>query len=508
MKAVWGNRVSGIKDAGFNTLVLGIFYTRSHSEQAEMLEAAARDSIGIIPILHTYFRDKNISGGVALVNAWKSHPAIVGWFLLDEPQLNRIPVAEQRQFYNAIKSADPSHPLYTCWMADPKSGEYYAADVCDIHMVDYYPIIKGYPDWRALIRNHLDAWINSTGNRDIIPILQGFSRVYPHAEYLDPSGTIAEQFGFWKERGMTGRGYSFYQWETTNGDGIMENPRVLAEITAFNKGTGPPVYPCPYCPATFLTQAELDAHVAAEHPTEDAEIDVGDAAIDRPDNLRSGNTYIAKGNPANASGLLTKIAIYVTDTLVSCKVALFYVVSGGIKCRSVYTLPGTYAPGYHTIAVNIPVNAGDYIGLYFTSGRLDCHTDTGVGMWYTAGDKCVAGSQTAYTSVSARSQSLYGTGIVKEIITTKTVLHTCNAKISYQVSSLANNNNPLSCPHCGLSLGVEGIKGSQEIVEVPEVITPHIVTCPKCHSKLELSISSFANKNTQQYCPVCGQAAD
>lgn len=112
------------------------------------------------------------------------------------------------------------------------------------------------------------------------------------------------------------------------------------------------------------------------------------------------------------------------------------------------------------------------------------------------------------TDVKRNYQNLMHEWYAEEDITTKSIVHTCNAKISYQASSFAENNDALTCPHCGLSLGIEGIKGSEETIEVPEVITPHSVICSKCGSQLELSISSIAEKNIQQYCPVCGEPAD
>ncbi|GAI45594.1 unnamed protein product, partial [marine sediment metagenome] len=107
-----------------------------------------------------------------------------------------------------------------------------------------------------------------------------------------------------------------------------------------------------------------------------------------------------------------------------------------------------------------------------------------------------------FLEVKALNQHIGGqTGIIprpEEVITTKTITHSCAATISYNISSWGENNDPLTCPHCGLALGPEGIKGSEEIVELPEVITPVIVTCSKCGSQLKLSVSSFANKNIQQ----------
>ncbi len=97
---------------------------------------------------------------------------------------------------------------------------------------------------------------------------------------------------------------------------------------------------------------------------------------------------------------------------------------------------------------------------------------------------------------------------IEEVITSESIVHSCNVKISYQLSSFAENNDPLTCLNCGMALGVEGIRGSEEIVDVPEVITTRTIICSKCGSQLELTVSSVVSKNIAQYCPVCGEAAD
>ncbi|GAI13066.1 unnamed protein product, partial [marine sediment metagenome] len=98
---------------------------------------------------------------------------------------------------------------------------------------------------------------------------------------------------------------------------------------------------------------------------------------------------------------------------------------------------------------------------------------------------------------------------IEEVITSESIVHSCNVKISYQLSSFAENNDLLTCPNCGMGLGVEGIRGSEEIVEEEEEITSVLITCAKCGSQLKLTISvSIPEKNTEQYCPVCGEPAD
>lgn len=42
----------------------------------------------------------------------------------------------------------------------------------------------------------------------------------------------------------------------------------LQEELARLKGEAPPIYTCPYCGATFGSQADLNDHIASVHPTE------------------------------------------------------------------------------------------------------------------------------------------------------------------------------------------------------------------------------------------------
>lgn len=59
----------------------------------------------------------------------------------------------------------------------------------------------------------------------------------------------------------------------------------------------------------------------------------------------------------------------------------------------------------------------------------------------------------------------------------------------------------LSCPSCGGDLGVYGHTAlAEELTSTP-------VTCPSCGAALTLTVSSFAHRNVEQYCPKCGAAA-
>lgn len=47
---------------------------------------------------------------------------------------------------------------------------------------------------------------------------------------------------------------------------LMEIPEDILSYELYEPEPPPPVYTCPYCGATFSTQAELDAHIQSQHP--------------------------------------------------------------------------------------------------------------------------------------------------------------------------------------------------------------------------------------------------
>ena len=142
-----------------------------------------------------------------------------------------------------------------------------------------------------------------------------------------------------------------------------------------------------------------------------AAIDVGAAAIDRVSSTLADYTFIAKENPANLSGKITTIAVYVYNaTLVGAKVATFQETSSNVfTARASQTLPDTTV-GYHEIVVDLDVEAGDYIGIFIPSdtSRLD-KDSTADGYWTLVGDQ-TACTDATFTFTAERSISLYGTG--------------------------------------------------------------------------------------------------
>lgn len=143
-------------------------------------------------------------------------------------------------------------------------------------------------------------------------------------------------------------------------------------------------------------------------------IDVGSAAINGATTASSGTTKINKQNPANASGYINEIQLYVGTALTECYVGVFYLNSSNVfTARASYYI-GSAATGLNTVSYNhmLRIYAGDYIGIYYATGALKADISTGEGYWYLSGNQtaCSNATFTLY-STDNFALSLYGTGL-------------------------------------------------------------------------------------------------
>ncbi|MBA7575685.1 hypothetical protein ES708_17518 [subsurface metagenome] len=141
-------------------------------------------------------------------------------------------------------------------------------------------------------------------------------------------------------------------------------------------------------------------------------IDIGDPAIDRGAALGS-YTLVNKGNPANFSGKITSIEIWANTQLSNCEVATFFVVSGNnLSTRGTHAIGTVTAGSKQTFPVDITVEAGDYIGIYFSAGNLEVDSAGGSGMWYISAADHIPCTNQTFTSNDTYMLSLYGTGLI------------------------------------------------------------------------------------------------
>jgi len=73
------------------------------------------------------------------VNTFKDHPALLAWYIADEPNGNKISPDSLVKIYKLIKETDPWHPVSVVFMAPFLSSLKYAVAM-DIVMADPYPV--------------------------------------------------------------------------------------------------------------------------------------------------------------------------------------------------------------------------------------------------------------------------------------------------------------------------------------------------------------------------------
>ena len=75
------------------------------------------------------------------INYFKDHPALLGWYIADEPVGQNIPVSQVEKIYNIVKKLDPYHPVSLVFMTPSRAVDY--KNAMDIVMTDPYPVPGG-----------------------------------------------------------------------------------------------------------------------------------------------------------------------------------------------------------------------------------------------------------------------------------------------------------------------------------------------------------------------------
>ena len=153
-----------------------------------------------------------------------------------------------------------------------------------------------------------------------------------------------------------------------------------------------------------------------------AAIDVGNAAIDRATESTEGATYIDLANPANLSGKITSIELWFNGiTATGVKVGTFSGSGGQYTSRDVATIGNVTSGSKQTFSgLSINVVAGDFIGIFFSSGGLELDTTGGSGVYNKLGDQFGTGVQT-YALNATHAMSTYGAGFEAPTVTTQAV---------------------------------------------------------------------------------------
>lgn len=74
------------------------------------------------------------------IKAAKDHPALLAWYLTDEPENRGVTPEGEHKRYLELKKTDPNHPIGLCHTSFEAMTKF--KDACDFTMTDIYPITK------------------------------------------------------------------------------------------------------------------------------------------------------------------------------------------------------------------------------------------------------------------------------------------------------------------------------------------------------------------------------
>jgi len=174
-------------------------------------------------------------------------------------------------------------------------------------------------------------------------------------------------------------------------------------------------------------------------------IDIGSAVIDRGGYYDAGATRIVKENPANASGRITSVDIWAEATIMSAIIATFYRPDpsghpNNFTARDSQLIGEIVLGAKRTFEVDLKVESGDYIGMYWRYAGDHVERDTsGDGMWFKLDDQ-VSCENTEFTFNADNTMSLGASGFesISPTITTqsatsiKNVYCTGNGNVTHE----------------------------------------------------------------------------
>ena len=131
-----------VRRAGANTMMQYRGYFETRNGVKEYLDQCMANGMMAVVDVQTYTKisktgKADIEGLTKLVNEAKDHPALLAYYIADEPEYGKVPAEEYVRAYKAIKALAPFHPVIMLNNQFESVKTY--ADACDILMPDPYP---------------------------------------------------------------------------------------------------------------------------------------------------------------------------------------------------------------------------------------------------------------------------------------------------------------------------------------------------------------------------------
>lgn len=168
-------RLTQFEQEGIDTVVP---YNVDDLDPQAYLDRALVSGVGVMLMINRAWAMKpNLPRVRSFVARFKSHPALYGWHLADEPTIGRELISPEnaRKVYRTIRSVDPDHPVAIVFGVSEDARPFIGA--MDVMMFDDYPCVYKRPEFSAL-----PTWWERLNDRaaigrrvgGYIPVIQGF----------------------------------------------------------------------------------------------------------------------------------------------------------------------------------------------------------------------------------------------------------------------------------------------------------------------------------------------
>jgi hypothetical protein len=250
---------------GFNSVVA---WGTSIDGAREGLQAAQDAGLKVVLELSAFLRGEYNPGGLAqLIEALKTHPALLTWYTVDEPSGPQLDWC--RDALRLIRERDPNHPVYLVSCNPGEFGLY--APTTEILAIDPYPIPHASVEMVAGWMKAAQAAVGDAQPIWLIP------QCHNPVAYSSPTGgrgpTPAE------ERCMVylgliygAKGIIYYPWDD-GPCGLTHDPALMQAVTDLNAELAD------IGPDLLASRRRLIADGSGEHPGLHAATFVGDKRV-------------------------------------------------------------------------------------------------------------------------------------------------------------------------------------------------------------------------------------
>jgi len=235
----------GVLDAGFNTTHSYYFEDRSSVHNGgipidqdiiitaqQYLQAAHENGLKVFQgIPRDMIKARNINAIRQYVEALKLEPALLVWYLLDEPSIRKVSPEILRKINHIVKVTDPNHPTFVVFSGKTRDLKVYKGSY-DIAGFDPYPI-RGKKGKVDVVRRIIEERKNQIS--DIFPVWH----VVQANDYRKPENGIyyptPDQIRCMVFLGIIAgaRGTCYYWWPSSTCD-ILKFPNVWNAIQETN----------------------------------------------------------------------------------------------------------------------------------------------------------------------------------------------------------------------------------------------------------------------------------